>query len=168
MSKPIIFVAALLNNIVLLPLGCDVFSEISDFSKNYSIFLGRWSFRVTGLSTKMLSCKSFPGKSLLQCLFVYLSKFSGRFHLSLSRFGTTRKLLLSVYSSLLISETSSSLSAWSLCFFEGFSVVASMAENLDGRCLVSPCLVFSTSASLAKLVYLVPLNYFMKKNPLSA
>ena len=47
-------------------------------------------------------------------------------------------------------------------------MVASMAENLDGRCLVSPCLVFSTSASLAKLVYLVPLNYFMKKNPLSA
>ena len=147
MSKPwikvpsnlVIFLADWLNKIATSRL--QRFYWNIRFLINYSIFLGRWSFRETGLSTKMLTYKSFSGINLLQCLFVYLAKFSGRFHLNVSCFGTTRNLLTCLYSPSPFSNTLRTRSDPSLCFVEGFSLVASLAENLDGCSGVFPWLV---------------------------
>ena len=137
-SNLVIFLAARLNKIATSRLRR--FYWNIRFLINYSIFLGRWRFRVTRLSTKMLTCKSFSGINLLRCLFVYLAKFCGRFHLNLSCFGTTRNLVTCLYSPSPFSSTLNSRSDPSLCFVEGFSLVGSLAEDLDGCSGVFPWL----------------------------
>ena len=95
--------------------------------------------------------KYFSGINLLNKSLLYLAKFSGRYHLNSSCFGTVRDLFKSAYSLYSVSETSLSLSVSSLRFFEGFSLAASVPENPDGCTYTSGLTVDFVTVELSLL-----------------